>query len=65
MTQTIGVIGSGHLVKHMMPALIATGARFVISKRGTAVSSELSRTFGVEVSDNNQSIVDHPCHARA
>ena len=58
MTHTIGVIGSGHLLKHMMPALINTGDRFVISKRGSAVSSELARTFGVEVSDNNQSIVD-------
>jgi len=25
MTQTIGIVGAGHLVKHMMPAMVKTG----------------------------------------
>lgn len=58
MTKTIGIVGSGHLIKHMMPAMISSSARFVISQRGRKVSGELAHEFGVEVTADNQYIVD-------
>lgn len=59
MTRTVGVIGSGHLIRHMMPSMIKTGARFLISERGREISSELARQLDVEVSADNQFIVEH------
>ena len=34
MTTTIGIIGAGHLIKHMMPAMAKTDSRFLVSERG-------------------------------
>ncbi len=59
MIKTIGVIGTGHLIKHMMPAMIKTGARFLISERGRETSAELADLYDVEICKDNQYIVDH------
>lgn len=58
MTTTIGIIGAGHLIKHMMPAMAKTGSRFLVSERGREISAELAVQYGVEVLSDNQSIVD-------
>ena len=58
MTTTIGIIGAGHLIKHMMPAMAKTGSRFLVSERGREISAELAAQYGVEVLSDNQSIVD-------
>ncbi len=58
MTRTVGVIGSGHLIRHMMPSMTKTGARFLISERGREISTELACRFDVEVSADNQFIVE-------
>lgn len=58
MTKTVGVIGTGHLIKHMMPSMIKAGTRFVISERGRETSAELAGQYDVEASANNQFIVD-------
>ena len=58
MTKTVGVIGTGHLVKHMMPSIIKTGARFLISERGRKISAKLADQHDVEISADNQFIVD-------
>jgi len=54
----VGVLGVGHLIKHLMPALMKTGRRFVLSQRNAAISADLQKRFGVEIRENTQSIVD-------
>jgi len=58
MTRTVGVLGAGHLIKHMMPSMIKTGFRFLISERGRETSAELADQYDVEIFSDNQSIVD-------
>ncbi|MFO1089427.1 MAG: NAD(P)-binding domain-containing protein [Hyphomicrobiales bacterium] len=60
MTATIGIIGAGHLIRHMMPTLAgANGSeRFLISERGRETSADLARRFGCTVEPDNQRIVD-------
>jgi len=58
MKKTIGIIGAGHLIKHMMPALAKTGYHFISSERGNATSKWLASHYDVEVSSSNQAIVD-------
>ncbi|MEM7635746.1 MAG: NAD(P)-binding domain-containing protein, partial [Pseudomonadota bacterium] len=58
MTTTIGIIGAGHLIKHMMPAMAKTDSRFLVSERGRQTSAELADQYGVEVLSDNQAIVD-------
>jgi pyrroline-5-carboxylate reductase len=58
MSKTIGIIGSGHLIKHMMPTLSKTGYHFIVSERGVVTSTYLASHYDVEVSSNNQAIVD-------
>ncbi len=58
MSKTIGIIGTGHLIKHMMPAMAKTGYHFIASERGHATSDWLNRHYEVEISSNNQAIVD-------
>jgi pyrroline-5-carboxylate reductase len=58
MTQTIGIIGAGHLVKHMMPAMVKTGYRFIVSERGRATSEYLAGHYGAEIFTDNQAIVN-------
>ncbi|MEM9471741.1 MAG: NAD(P)-binding domain-containing protein [Pseudomonadota bacterium] len=58
MTTTIGIIGAGHLIRHMMPAMSKTGSRFLVSERGRETSAHLAEHYGVEVLADNQSIID-------
>ncbi len=57
-TQTVGIIGVGHLIRHMMPALVSAPADFLLSPRGEATAADLSHRFGLTVAGNNQEIVD-------
>lgn len=58
MTQTIGIIGTGHLIRHMMPAMVKTGYRFIVSQRGRATSEWLAGHHGAEIYTDNQAIVN-------
>ena len=58
MTQTIGIIGAGHLIRHMMPAMVKTGHRFIVSERGRATSEYLAGHYGAEIYTDNQAIVN-------
>ena len=58
MTKTIGIIGTGHLIKHMMPAMAKPGLHFLVSERGHETSAELVSQYGAEISTDNQAIVD-------
>lgn len=55
---TVGIIGVGHLIKHLMPALVQTGHRIVLSARSVEVVRDLQSRFALEVSEDLQSIVD-------
>ena len=54
---TVGVIGVGHLVRHMMPALVTGGHRFILSARNRETAAELSRRFRLEIVEDNAEIV--------
>ena len=56
--KTIGIIGTGHLIRHTLPAMVKTGYRFIVSERGRETSSWLAGHYGVEVSSSNQAIVN-------
>lgn len=58
MTQTIGIIGAGNLIRHMMPAMVKTGYRFIVSERGRATSEWLAGHYGAEIYTDNQAIVN-------
>jgi pyrroline-5-carboxylate reductase len=53
----VGIIGAGHLIRHMMPALAKSGRRFLVSERNRAVSAELASRFGCEVAPESAEIV--------
>jgi pyrroline-5-carboxylate reductase len=54
---TVGIIGVGHLMKHMVPALVKSGQRFVLSPRGRENAAALSRAYGLEIMADNGAIV--------
>jgi hypothetical protein len=54
---TVGVIGVGHLVRHMMPALVTGGHRFILSARNRDTVADLSKRFRLEVLEDNAEIV--------
>jgi pyrroline-5-carboxylate reductase len=54
---TVGVIGVGHLVRHMMPALVTGGHRFILSARNRETAAELSKRFRLEILEDNAEIV--------
>jgi len=58
MTRTIGIIGAGHLIRHMMPAMAKTGFHFLVSERGRETSAELAEKYDAEICPDNQKIVD-------
>jgi pyrroline-5-carboxylate reductase len=58
MTLTIGIIGAGHLIRHMMPAMVKTGHRFIVSERGRATSEWLAGHYGAEIFTDTQAIVN-------
>jgi pyrroline-5-carboxylate reductase len=58
MADTVGIIGAGHLIRHMIPALAKGPERFVVSERGRETSSDLARRFGCAIEADNQAILD-------
>lgn len=52
-----GVIGVGHLVRHMMPMLVTGGHRVLLSARNRDTAAELAKRFGLEVVEDNAEIV--------
>jgi pyrroline-5-carboxylate reductase len=58
MAATVGIIGAGHLIRHMMPAMAKGPERFVVSQRGRDTSAALAARFGCTIEADNQAIVD-------
>lgn len=56
--QTVGIIGVGHLIKHMVPAMVRSPHRFILSERGRETSAKLAEQYDLEVVSDNQEIVD-------
>lgn len=56
--KSVGILGVGHLIKHLMPALVQTGHRFVLSARSVEVVRDLQSRFDLEARDDLQSIID-------
>ena len=54
----VGVIGVGHLVRHMMPSMVTSGRSFLLSARGKATAQALSQEFGLKIVNDNADIVD-------
>lgn len=57
-SQTVGIIGVGHLIKHMVPAMVRSPHQFILSERGRETSTKLAEQYGLEVVNDNQEIVD-------
>lgn len=55
---SVGILGVGHLIKHMMPALVRSGNRFVLSARSADVVRDLQSRFDLEIREDLQAIVD-------
>lgn len=55
---TVGVIGVGHLVSHLVPRLVTGDARLILSARSRRRSGTLAARFGLEVHEDNQTIAD-------
>ncbi|MFT3987446.1 NAD(P)-binding domain-containing protein [Aestuariivirga sp.] len=54
---SIGVIGTGHLIAHCLPALVKSGEHFILSKRNAETSARLAAQFGCAVEENTAKIV--------
>ncbi len=57
-TITCGIIGVGHLIQHMLPALMKADATFLLSARNREIAADLGRRFDLEIVESNQAIVD-------
>ncbi|NNE21471.1 MAG: NAD(P)-binding domain-containing protein [Rhizobiales bacterium] len=57
--QTVGIIGVGHLIRHMVPAMVRAPHRFILSERGRETSARLAEQYDLEVVSDNQEIVDN------
>lgn len=55
---TVGIIGVGHLIRHMVPAMVRSPHTFILSERGRETSAKLAEQHGLEVVKDNQEIVD-------
>jgi pyrroline-5-carboxylate reductase len=55
---TCGIIGVGHLIQHVLPAMVKADAAFLLSARNREIAAELGRRFDLEIVDQNQAIVD-------
>jgi pyrroline-5-carboxylate reductase len=55
---TCGIIGVGHLIQHMLPAMLRADARFLLSARNREIAAGLASRFGLETVEANQDIVD-------
>lgn len=60
MTLTVGVIGVGHLMAHVVPGLMRGDVtpEIILSARGAARSTALSDRFGLEICADNAKIVE-------
>ncbi len=56
---TIGVLGVGHLIRHMMPALVrgVAGDRLLLSPRNAAVADTLSKRYGLAIAPDTATLV--------
>jgi len=57
-TISCGIIGVGHLMQHVLPALVKADATFLLSARNHRIAAELARRFDLEIVGSNQAIVD-------
>src|SRR5690349_19986030 len=57
-TITCGIIGTGHLIQHMMPGLLKADARFLLSARNRDTAAGLARSHGLEIVEASPDIVD-------
>ncbi|ANG62234.1 hypothetical protein A8C75_06840 [Marinobacterium aestuarii] len=60
MTQTLGIIGAGHLASYTVAGLRNGGdnRRIVVSPRNRELSARLGRDYGCEVVASNQAVID-------
>lgn len=56
----IGILGVGHLIRHMVPGLFRSPnpPRLLLSPRGATTAGELSRRFGLEIASDNRALVE-------
>ena len=57
--QRVGVIGVGHLIRHLLPGLMRAKIppRFLLSPRGQETATYLHERFGVDVAKDNVQVV--------
>lgn len=57
---TIGILGVGHLMRHLTPGLLRADPppKLLLSPRGAATSSALSRRYGLEIAPDNATLVE-------
>lgn len=55
---TVGIIGVGHLIRHMVPAMVRSPYKFILSERGHETSAKLAEQHDLEIVADNQEIVD-------
>lgn len=55
---TVGIIGVGHLIRHMVPAMVRAPHTFILSERGREASAKLAEQYDLEIVADNQEIVD-------
>ncbi len=55
----IGILGAGHLARHLVPTLAEKfgSARLLLSPRGTATSAQLARDHGLEIAADNADLI--------
>lgn len=58
--QVIGIMGVGHLIRHMVPGLLraAVPPKLLLSPRGAETAGALSRRFGIEIAKDNHDLVE-------
>src|SRR5262249_7260617 len=54
---TCGIIGVGHLIRHVLPGMLKSDARFLLSERNRDTALDLAARFGLEIVVANQDIV--------
>lgn len=56
----VGIIGVGHLVRHLVPGLLRSGRKpkLLLSARGAAAAADLSGRFGLEIVADNARLVE-------
>lgn len=57
---TIGILGVGHLMRHMTPGLLRADPppKLLLSPRGAETSGDLSRRYGLEIAPDNATLVE-------